>query len=248
MSIKVTIITVVKNDEKFILRTLNSIEKQNYNNIEHIIIDGKSTDHTLSKIKSFKKKNQIIISEQDLGIYDAMNKGIKLASGDIIAFCNSGDLIKKRGISLIVNYFKKNKDLDFLFAGVWRFYKGSKIKKNTFSPKRIHYNFDCYTAHSTGFYIKKTSQNKLGFYNLDFKCSADYDLFYRMIVKMKMTGLCTKKNEIVGLVKSGGFSSKFTYLDHLIEETRIRIHNKQNIIWVILIFLIHYFKNLKKIF
>ena len=106
MSIKVTIITVVKNDEKFILRTLNSIEKQNYNNIEHIIIDGKSTDHTLSKIKSFKKKNQIIISEPDLGIYDAMNKGIKLASGDIIAFCNSGDLIKKRGISLIVNYFE----------------------------------------------------------------------------------------------------------------------------------------------
>ena len=88
MSIKVTIITVVKNDEKFILRTLNSIEKQNYNNIEHIIIDGKSTDHTFSKIKSFKKKNQIIISEPDLGIYDAMNKGIKLASGDIIAFCN----------------------------------------------------------------------------------------------------------------------------------------------------------------
>ena len=248
MSIKVTIITVVKNDEKFILRTLNSIEKQNYNNIEHIIIDGKSTDHTFSKIKSFKKKNQIIISEPDLGIYDAMNKGIKLASGDIIAFCNSGDLIKKRGIALIVNYFEENKDLDFLFAGVWRFYKGSKIKKNTFSPKRIHYNFDCYTAHSTGFYIKKTSQNKLGFYNLDFKCSADYDLFYRMIVKMKMTGLCTKKNEIVGLVKSGGFSSKFTYLDHLIEETRIRIHNQQNIIWVILIFLIHYFKNLKKIF
>ena len=177
-----------------------------------------------------------------------MNKGIKLASGDIIAFCNSGDLIKKRGIALIVNYFEENKDLDFLFAGVWRFYKGSKIKKNTFSPKRIHYNFDCYTAHSTGFYIKKISQNKLGFYNLDFKCSADYDLFYRMIVKMKMTGLCTKKNEIVGLVKSGGFSSKFTYLDHLIEETRIRIHNQQNIIWVIFIFFIHYFKNLKKIF
>jgi hypothetical protein len=69
-----------------------------------------------------------------------------------------------------------------------------------------------------------------------------------MIVKMRMTGLCTKKNEIVGLVKSGGFSSKFTYLDHLIEETRIRIYNQQNIIWVTLIFLTHYFKNLKKIF
>ena len=134
MSIKVTIITVVKNDERFILRTLNSIEKQNYNNIEYIIIDGKSTDHTLSKIKSFKKKNQIIISEQDLGIYDAMNKGIKLASGDIIGFCNSGDLIKKNGVSLIVNYFEENKDLDFLFAGVWRFYKGSKIKKK-FAPR-----------------------------------------------------------------------------------------------------------------
>jgi glycosyltransferase involved in cell wall biosynthesis len=245
---KITIITCSSNSSATISWALESVAIQTYSDIEHIIIDGKSTDHTLSKIKNFTKKNQIIISESDLGIYDAMNKGIKLASGDIIAFCNSGDLIKKRGISLIVNYFEENKDLDFLFAGVWRFYKGSKIKKNTFSPKRIHYNFDCYTAHSAGFYIKKTSQNKLGFYNLDFKCSADYDLFYRMIVKMKMTGLCTKKNESVGLVKSGGFSSKFTYLDHLIEETRIRIHNQQNIIWVILIFLIHYFKNLKKIF
>jgi len=248
MSIKVTIITVVKNDEKFILRTLKSISSQNYNNIEHIIIDGKSSDDTLSIINKNKNKSQIIISENDLGIYDAINKGLKLATGDIIGICHSGDLIKKNGISLVTKYFKEDKNLDYLFAGVWRFYKGGKILKNTFRPKRIYYNFDCYTGHSTGFYIKNYSQKKIGFYNINFKCSADYDFFYNMIIKFKMKGACTKQSEVVGLVKSGGFSSTLSYLDHLLEETKIRIHNKQNIIIVMLIFIIHYIKNIKKIF
>jgi hypothetical protein len=69
-----------------------------------------------------------------------------------------------------------------------------------------------------------------------------------MIIKFKMKGACTKQSEVVGLVKSGGFSSTLSYLDHLLEETKIRIHNKQNIIIVMLIFIIHYIKNIKKIF
>jgi hypothetical protein len=176
-----------------------------------------------------------------------MNKGIKLATGDIIGFCNSGDILKKKTIEEVANHFEANKNIDFLFGGVWRFYNGSKRKKNFFSPFRIYYNFDFFTSHSTGFYIKKNAQDKLGLYNTKFKCSADYDLFYRMIVQMKMKGDLLKSKKIIGVVKSGGFSSKFSYLQHLIEETLIRIHNKQSLVIVIIIFFNAFLKNLLKI-
>jgi glycosyltransferase involved in cell wall biosynthesis len=247
MSTKVSIITVVKNNEKFIKRTLLSVINQTYKNIEYIIIDGASTDCTLEKINKFKDKIYIIISEQDKGIYDAMNKGIRLATGNIIGICNSGDILKKNAIEKVVSFFLLNKKVDFLFGGVWRFYNGAKIKKKKFIPSRIYYNFDCFTSHSTGFYIKKESQDKLGFYNTKFQCSADYDLFYRMIVKMKMKGAALESEKIIGVVRSGGFSSKLTYLQHLKEETLIRIYNKQNLLIIIIIFLNSYIKNLIKI-
>ena len=112
---------------------------------------------------------------------------------------------------------------------------------------RIFWNFDFYSSHSSGFFIKKKSQKKLGTYNLKYKISSDYDLFYRMIIKEKMRGISTKKDEIIGFFKSGSYSSTFSYLDHLKEETLIRVDNKQNLFFVFLIFCIHFLKNIKKI-
>ena len=86
-----SIITVVKNDEKNIQKTIKSVIDQKNIKYEYIVIDGKSKDNTLKKIKKFKNKIHKIISKKDNGIYDAMNKGIKIAKGDIIVFCNSGD-------------------------------------------------------------------------------------------------------------------------------------------------------------
>ena len=90
-----SIITVVKNDVNNIESTIKSILSQKYKNIQYIIIDGKSTDGTVSLIKSYKRKIDKIIIAKDNGIYDAMNKGIKIASGKYIGFCNSGDVLKK---------------------------------------------------------------------------------------------------------------------------------------------------------
>ena len=87
---KISIITVCFNSENTIFDTLESVQSQNYENIEHIIVDGKSTDNTLNIIKKFKHVSKII-SEKDNGIYDAMNKGIKISNGDIIGFLNSDD-------------------------------------------------------------------------------------------------------------------------------------------------------------
>ena len=97
-------------------------------------------------------------------------------------------------------------------------------------------------------FLLKESLKKLGKYNLKYKISSDYDLFYRMIIKEKMIGIATKKNELVGYFKSGtSYSSKFSFLEHLNEETQIRIDNKQNIILVVIIFTIHFLKNRNKI-
>ena len=113
---------------------------------------------------------------------------------------------------------------------------------------RIYWNFDFASSHSSGFFIKNEAQKKLGKYNLKYKISSDYDLFYRMIVKEKMQGLATKKNDLIGIFKSGtSYSSKFSFIDHLNEETIIRLDNNQNIFFVFLVYSLHYFKNLNKI-
>jgi hypothetical protein len=123
-------------------------------------------------------------------------------------------------------------------------------KKLKFGYKkyRILWNFDFYPSHSSGFFIKTSSQNKIGYYKLKYKISSDYDLFYRMIVKKKMKGVSTKKEELIGTFKSGtSYSSKFSYFDHLKEETLIRIDNQQNKFFVFLIYLNHFLKNKSKI-
>ena len=135
---------------------------------------------------------------------------------------------------------KKKKELDFLF--------GSVIKSTLqygFYPKKIYRTFGFYTTHSVGFFIKTQSQKKLGYYNTKYKYSSDYDLFYRMIVKYKMFGTSTKKNEILGFFDPGGFSSKIKYIDYLNENTQIRLDNGQN---KIVVWLIHFLRLSKRIF
>ena len=229
-----SIITVVKNDVINIEKTIKSIIHQKNQYIEYLIIDGKSSDGTLKKINNFGSKIDKIISTKDKGIYDAMNIGIKNANGKYVGFCNSGDIIKFNSLKTIVKFLKK--DIDVLFATVQRHYLGATIIKSGFNLKRLKYNFDFATSHSTGFYLKKTIHNKIGYYNLQFKCSADYDLYLRLFKVKGLKISSTNKSKIIGEVKSGGFSSTLTPLQHLNEETKIRIKNNQNIIFVSLIY------------
>ena len=229
-----TIITVVKNDVLNIEKTIKSIISQKVKNIEYIVIDGNSKDGTTHIIKKYRKKIDKIFVKNDRGIYDAMNKGIKVARGKFVGFCNSGDIIKKNGIKIIMK--KLNQDIDILFATVQRHYLGATIIKSGFNLNRLKYNFDFATSHSTGFYLKKKIHDKIGLYNLQFKCSADYDLYLRIFKIKDLKISSTKKNKIIGEVKSGGFSSTLTPLQHLNEETKIRVKNNQNILFIILIY------------
>jgi len=240
--IKFSIITVTKNSEKHLKENIQSLKKQVYKNYEHIIIDAKSTDKTKKILKKYKTSLRIL-SENDNGIYYAMNKGIRLASGDVIGILNSDDYYYPEALKIINDYFQKNPKLDFIF--------GTTIKYNKiisgFYPWKIHWTFGFYTTHSVGFFIKTKSQKNIGFYNTKFKCSSDYDLFYRMIVKKKMKGISTKKNEIIGYFRPGGFSDKIKYIDYLRENTKIRLHNGQNYLLVMIIHFLRYMKRWKLI-
>ena len=116
-----------------------------------------------------------------------------------------------------------------------------------YKPWKINWSWGFYSSHSTGFFIKTSSAQKVGLYNLKYKYSSDYDYFYRMIVKEKMAGVGTKKDELFGIFRRGGFSSKIRFLDHFYEEIKIRIDNKQNLLLVLFIFIFKYLKHLNKI-
>ena len=239
---KISIITVTKNSEKFLQATIDSLSKQKYQNFEHIIIDGASTDQTLDIIKKNSEKITKWISEPDQGLYYAMNKGLSFCSGDIIGILNSDDIYFPDTLATVNEYFTKN-EIDFLFGSVFK----HKLLHG-FYPKKIHWTFGCYTAHSVGFFIKKSSQDKIGPYNTKYKWSADYDIFYKMIVKYKMKGIATKKNEVFGNFRPGGLSSSIKYIDFLKENNQIRLDNGQNKIVVFTIFVLRLLRNFKRFF
>ena len=239
----ITIITVVLNDEKNIEKTILSILKQKYKNIQFIVIDGGSIDGTINKIEKYIDRIDIFESKKDNGIYDAFNKGLKLAVGDLIGFVNSGDLLTANSLTILEKYYQNYKNADFFFGAVkkhWGILYGYKKWK-------IYFTWGFYSSHSTGFYIKKDAAKIVGEYNLKYKYSSDYDYFYRMIVKHKLKGIGTKKNELFGIFQRGGYSSSINFYDHLVECTRIRLDNKQNKIIVLLTIIIKYLFNLKRL-
>jgi glycosyltransferase involved in cell wall biosynthesis len=240
---KISIITVTKNSEKFLEKNILSVNNQVYKNYEHIIIDGGSTDKTLNIIHKHRKKIKYFISEKDKGLYDAMNKGIKYCSGDIIGILNSDDIYYKNALKIVNKYFSQDQKLDVVFGIVYKY----KLLHG-YHPEKIKWTFGFYSTHSVGFFIRKNSHKKVGYYNIKYKYSADYDLFYRLIIKNKMSGMATNKNEIFGKFKSGGLSSRIRYFDFLKECNQIRLDNGQNFFIVNLIFLARLIKNIKKMF
>lgn len=232
---KITIVTVVKNSSKTIEKTIKSVLNQNYANLEYILIDGLSNDGTSEIINKYKDKISIHIRESDNGIWDAMNKGLNLASGEIIGFLNSGDTYDINSLNLVNKYFLNN-NIDFLFGSVKKY----KILHG-YKPEIIKWSFGFYTSHSVGFFIKTDKHKILGKYNTMY-LSADLDLFYKMIIKYKMLGTSTKKEEILGNFEKGGFSSRVNYIDHLKDLNSIRINNNQNKIFVYFLFFVKIIK------
>ena len=189
---RISVITVVHNNVENIKDAIDSVHGQTYKNIEHIIIDGLSTDGTVEIVKSYGKKINKFITEKDKGIYDAMNKGITLASGDIIGILNSDDIyFDDNVLEDVVNVFKE-KQSDSIYGDliyveknnineVVRYWKSSAFKLGSFA-KGWH------PPHPT-FFAKRNLYQNYGLFDLNMKVSADFDLMLRFLKRIKLQPL-----------------------------------------------------------
>lgn len=205
---KVSIITVTYNSEAFLEQTIRSVIDQTYKNIEYIIIDGASTDNTLSIIAQYKNNIQHLLSEKDNGIYDALNKGIAMATGDIIGILHSDDFYTSNTvIEKIVAKITTDKS-DAVYADLYYVDKNNtdKITRKWHSGNYSHGAFvtGWMPPHPT-FFVKKEVYKNYGAFNLNFKTSADYELMLRLIHKhqIKLSYL----NEFIIKMRVGGQSN-----------------------------------------
>ncbi|MFL9924590.1 glycosyltransferase family 2 protein [Herbaspirillum lusitanum] len=216
---KVSIITVVFNNQNTICDTIRSVAAQTYDNVEYIIIDGKSTDQTLQRIAENQAHVTKLVSEPDKGIYDAMNKGIALASGDIVGFLNADDIYAHDGVvQKVVEGFAGGHtdavygDLCYVrtedTSSIVRYWRSSSFRKGSFS-------FGWCPPHPT-FFVKKTVYDQCGGFDLEYRIAADVELMMRFLearsvtsqyiegvfVKMRLGG--TTNKSISNIVKQNG--------------------------------------------
>jgi len=205
---KVSIITVALNNAEYIEACIKSVINQDYKDIEYIVIDGGSTDGTIDIIKKYEDKINLWISESDRGIYDAINKGINMSSGDIIGILHSDDLyIDEHVIGNIVREFSN--DVDSVYADmvyiernnpekVVRYYDSSVFQVSKFA-------YGWMPAHPTCF-IKKNVYAKYGLYKTDFIIAADYELLVRFYAKQMVSYSYFPK--VIVKMRSGGLSTR----------------------------------------
>lgn len=213
---KVSIITVVYNREKTIASAIQSVLAQTYSNIEYIVIDGASTDQTMNVVRHFSDRIQIMISEKDSGMYDALNKGIKLATGDIVGILHADDQFSSTSIvEDIVACFQKHPAADCLYGDVGfvkmeqphaivRYYSSSR-----FHTGLLPYGF--IPAHPTFFCYKKYF-DQYGGYRTDLDIAADFDLLLRFLKKHNLRSVYLPKMMVkmnLGGKSTKGLSSTF---------------------------------------
>jgi len=206
---KISVITASFNSEETIERTIQSVISQTWDDIEYIVIDGKSSDQTLKIIEKYHSHIAYFISEPDSGIYDAMNKGLKKATGDIVCYLNSDDIYSSvMVLEHVVNCFKKNQ-IDVIFGGVSFFRKNNPLK-----IKRV-YKFDKFDASLFAYgwmpahpatFIKRTLMIQNGLFDTEFKIAGDFDYLLRMFKNLKFSYECTEN--IFIHMQMGGASNK----------------------------------------
>lgn len=239
---KVSIITVCYNSENTIKDTIQSVLSQDYKNIEYIIIDGNSTDGTKNIVECFQDRIDKFISEKDNGLYDAMNKGIQAATGDIVGILNSDDIYTNEFVlGNVVKHFLKTKvdcvygDLILVKATdenkIVRYYKAKKFKMSDFEKGLM-------PGHASVF-IKRHYFNKYGLYDLNFKITADFDLLLRFLYIHKLSHSYLPM--IMVKMRSGGISNQNVLAKYRMYKELKRIFFKNNLKFKPLKFVSKYF-------
>lgn len=205
---KVSIITATYNRDTTISKAISSIKNQDYEDIQIIVIDGKSSDKTVSIVKPMLNDKDILKSEEDEGIYDALNKGINLADGDIIGFLHSDDLyFDKNVISKVINAFSK-KDINVVYGDACFFAAGKTEKivrryvSGKFSVKNLAWGK--MPAHPAIF-IRREIFDQIGFFKTNFQIAGDYEFLSRLALYPKLKYIYMK--EIFIKMQVGGIST-----------------------------------------
>jgi len=209
---KISIITVCYDSEQYLGEAIESVLNQTYSDIEYIVIDGNSKDETVSIIKEYESKfNGRIrwVSEPDNGLYDAMNKGIRIATGNIIGILNSDDFLSSPDIiQLIVEQFEKDVSIQAIYGDV-RFVNPNNLSKTVryysskiFSPKMFRWGF--MPAHPS-FYTYRENFEKYGYYRTDYKIAADYELLIRFLYTHRLKSKYISKDFVT--MRTGGKST-----------------------------------------
>ena len=207
---KFTVITVCKNEGKTLEQTILSVKNQTYKNIEHIIIDGKSTDETVNIIEKYKKM-LVVVSEKDKGIYDAMNKGLKLATGDFIIFINANDYFYDEKIIENINFLiDRNQDVEFIYGqGVFVELNNptkivSIIENNAI--KNVYDICDCGGFNHQAIFYSKSLFERYGVFSTKYKILSDNIFNFECVVKHRckvlFTDLYISKRSTCGLSTS----------------------------------------------
>ena len=238
-----TIITVVKNDEENILKTIRSTLEQTFQNFEYIIIDGFSDDNTFKIIKSVKSKKIRCLRVKDKNMYDAINRGIKISSGKYIGLIHSGDLFFNK--IQLKKIFKASKAKPDIISGNVFFYKYLNKKMNFnriwCRPVKKFNLFSIFKIPHTSIFIKKEILEKINFYDTKYSISSDMDMLIK-ILKINRIKLIYLKDFVI-LMKMGGLSQNKKFLIKKIKQDLIILFKH----YKYLFFLIYIYKILIKI-
>ncbi len=221
---KVSIITVSFNSDKTITDTIQSVLSQDYKNIEYIIVDGLSKDNTINIVKSFGDKITKFVSEKDKGLYDAMNKGIDLATGDIIGFLNSDDFYSNNQvISKIASKFQKDVNAVYADLVYVSAHDKAKITRTWKSGEYIPDSFlkGWMPPHPT-FFVRKLVYEKYGKFTDKLRSAADYELMLRFIHKHKIK--LAYLPEVTVHMRAGGTSNASL-------KNRIKANREDKLAW-----------------
>jgi glycosyltransferase involved in cell wall biosynthesis len=221
---KISIVTITFNSSKTIRDTLTCIQHQDYPFIEHIIVDGNSGDDTLKIVAEFSHISKVI-SEKDSGIYEAMNKGITLASGEVIGILNSDDIYASDSIiSEIVKEFE-DKNIDAVYADL-QYVRHNNFNRvvrtwKTGKHNRKSFYYGWMPPHPT-FFVRKTVYDKVGLFNTSLRSAADYEMMLRILLKYQVPSKYIP--QVIVKMRSGGTSNASL-------KNRIKANKEDRLAW-----------------
>lgn len=222
----VTIITVVYNGEKYLGQTIESVINQTYKNIEYIIIDGGSTDGTLEIIKKYEKDISYWVSEPDKGLYDAMNKGIGIAKGELIGMLNSDDWYELEAIEIMVEAYKNNPTKSIFHADRYDIDDDGNKTVKKFHPSAFKFKYYGMTYNHPSMFITKEEYSK-HLYNIDLTSLSDYQFVLEAFLNNKYSLLYI--NKAIVNYRLDGVSAQMTLKNSLREGFTARKNSGMNL-------------------